>query len=177
MKYIVKKFIEANIELVDNYNFEEFYNKATKELNVECISDISAMFHSIGVYPYKMLKKIPFGYYAHLPDKILHVGSNVKEIAKHAFGFSSIEKLIIDEGCVSIKFEAFNYCDKLNYIVLPKSLEIIEKRAFSNISPEIVDIHYNGTKADWRAIDKKDAFQYISYIVHCLDGDIKQIKK
>ncbi len=104
-----------------------------------------------------------------LPDSLVSISSEVFGNCK------SIIELSIPEGVTVIEDETFAYCSALTSLTLPKTVEKIGSSVFSNCEV-LRDIYFEGTAAEWRAIEKDeqwDAFT-ANYTVHCGDEDIKK---
>ncbi len=125
-------------------------------------------------------------------------------IADRAFQLcSNLKSVIIPEGITWIPYCAFLGCDNLQnvqmgskvkmiYVVafsgcksmtsitIPNSVTSIESWAFYNCD-SLTNIYYDGTMAQWNAIDKGKEWDYSynnsmiqrSYMIHCTDGDIQ----
>lgn len=82
---------------------------------------------------------------------------------------------VIPAGVISIDREAFCGCDELTFIAVPNTVTKIGEAAFAACIG-LTSIDYNGTKAQWAAIDKGEKWDVNAgdYIVHCVDGDIEK---
>ena len=71
--------------------------------------------------------------------------------------------------------DAFRGCSGLTSITIPDSVTSIRKFAFYDCSGLTI-INFQGTKAQWQAIDKEDLWDFWSgeYTVHCTDGTISK---
>lgn len=56
----------------------------------------------------------------------------IEEIGLFAFSRSSISSVVIPEGTKEICYGAFYHCDKLEKVILPKTIENVEPKAFKN---------------------------------------------
>ena len=123
------------------------------------------------------------------------IGNGVTEIGAWAFkDCAELATVTLGTSVQIIGEECFYECYDLTNIVLPDSIKRIEKSAFQSTKLTSVvigrnlefigekafsfyglkDIHFNGTKAQWNAIEKGNGWQpWSSYIVHCSNGDIK----
>lgn len=88
------------------------------------------------------------------------------------YGSPKIEEVIISEGILSVSKGAFEYTKSLKKLVLPASLKYIGENAF--YSSSLQTINFNGTKAQWNAIEKAENWDNRSVItiIKCSDGDI-----
>ena len=59
------------------------------------------------------------------------IPDSVTEIGEYAFGYSSLQKVILSENLISIGAEAFLSCEELEEITMPSSLKTIGADAFS----------------------------------------------
>ena len=116
----------------------------------------------------------------------LTIPSNVKNIKDEAFYTClNLKSVIITEGVSEIGDFAFAACKSLERIEIPKSVKKIGSRVFYD-SKNLSKIIYNGTRAEWRNIDKPTSphnasyseFQYdwnrgmSRYTIECIDGSI-----
>ena len=102
-----------------------------------------------------------------IPDSVTTVG-------KAAFYWCRrLEKAVIGEGLTAISYEMFDYCEKLESVTIPASVKSIDAYAFEDCT-RLKDIYFDGTKAQWNAIDKGFAWNadIVNCTVHCTDGDI-----
>ena len=102
-------------------------------------------------------------------DKLTRVTipGNVMFIADRAFEWcNELTSVTIQEGVRGIGQGAFNYC-AFTSVTIPKSVTKIWSNAFA-----VTTVRYNGTKAEWKKINKdKDSFPAVT-IVSCTDGEI-----
>lgn len=101
-----------------------------------------------------------------LPDCITGIGD-------YAFwNCSSLTSITIPDNVTSIGAAAFSGCSNLTSVTIPDSVTSIGSSAFYNCN--ITSISFNGTKAQWNAIEKGSYWNYYTgdYTVHCTDGDI-----
>lgn len=64
----------------------------------------------------------------------------------------SLSNVTIPDSVVSINMSAFSFCTLLTEVHAGNSIKIIEKDAFSYCN-SLQDVFYNGTEAQWKAID------------------------
>ena len=75
------------------------------------------------VYPYRV----------HNPSaKTLIIPDGIKEIKQMAFSYSIYENVILPSSLETINSYAFDYNEKLKYVVIPKNVKYIGERVFSN---------------------------------------------
>lgn len=134
-----------------------------------------------------------------LESVILEQG--VEEIGCHAFNSClKLKSISLPEGLKTIRAEAFVDCVDLEQIDLPKSLGRVEISTFMNCTNLknvtlscklkricstafygacVTDIHFDGTKQQWRNMSRAEDFLMIPYElrVHCSDGLLKAVRK
>ncbi len=99
------------------------------------------------------------------------IPGSVTAIAKFAFqGCSALTNVIIKEGVEIICDAVFNGCTALESVEIPKSVWCIGS-CFAWDSSIIVN--YNGTIAEWNAIEKY-GFEDYNFTVYCTDGEISK---
>lgn len=86
------------------------------------------------------------------------------------------DTIVIPEGVTSIRRYAFANFSNITTVNIPQSLEKIDDYAFNNCT-NLTKINYNGTKAEWNRINKKDMIETWNkntgeYIIYCTDGRI-----
>lgn len=79
------------------------------------------------------------------------ISSSVYNIASSAFYNTGLTTLILPSGLKTINSESFSNCDKIDYIMIPKSVVYIHYGAF-NYCDSINYINYEGSQEDWRNI-------------------------
>lgn len=103
----------------------------------------------------------------YIPNSLKTVTINSGEIFKEGFsGFSSIKKVILNDGVKKIGRMAFNECTNLEDIVIPSSIETIDILAFRNTK---YDEKLNNEGQD------ADGFIYINDILYKYNGESETI--
>lgn len=161
----IKEFIEKNIDLIENGEFEELYQVLNDRHKAP---NLTETLLGADINPARYLKEIP-PYYLEgtkiksytVPDNIasigdyafrgcdeltdITIGNNVKYIGRDVFYMCrNLAKVIIPEGVNYIGKEAFQYCTRLTDIILPNSLTSIGRGAFDGCSGLISVIIGNG---------------------------------
>ena len=121
-----------------------------------------------------------------IPGYVL--GIQVKEVVKlykndGNFDYGSgVKTIIIEEGIETIQANALAHTNDLNTVKLPSTLKTLGKNAFSrnfwyNVlgkkDTKVLTIEYNGTKAEWDAIQKDEDWANglkEGSIIKCTDG-------
>lgn len=106
MEQYLVKFIENNIELIENRDFEQLY--LTLKLDRRC--EFTETMMSIDINPLEYLTFVPQSYLR---------------------GSSTITECRVPEGITCIGNNAFIECAALTKVILPKSLKEIKPYAFS----------------------------------------------
>ena len=106
------------------------------------------------------------------------VADSVSYIAPGAFAHcKSLESFVIPDGVNQISLQMFLFCENFKEVTIGKNIVWIRETAF--YLTNLQKIHFNGTKAEWEAIEKDENWDYdavnrrqLSYTVYCTDGEI-----
>ena len=167
----VAEFIEKNIELIENKEWEEIYNQGHVPIGFT-----DAML-AAGIDPLMQgLNYIP-NYFLYLSDiKSFIIPDHIKSIGYQAFeNCYNLTSVTIGNNVTSLGEDAFAVCRKLTNVIMPSSVTSIGRFAFAYCK-KLAQINYLGTKEE--AITKlkvKDKnWREASNIqrVTCLDGEI-----
>lgn len=124
----LKNFVERNIQLIDEYRFNELYSKC---FPFTMRTDLTNMFISAGLQPILYFREI---------------------VPKYAYLHNDmITKITIPEGITKIDLGAFYQCGNLTEVTLPLSLKEIYLRSFSNC-PLLDTVYYEGTSEQWNLV-------------------------
>lgn len=154
-KALKRVVIPESVTYIDNVCFRD------------CESLCEAELHSTLTY---------VGYAAFRYNKFtsLTLPGSVKTVEYAAFAVShSLRTVTLGEGITKIDEDAFYYCDALTEIYIPSTVTYIGENAFQNCT-KLQKISFNGTKAEWLAIEKDPKWNRStgSYKIYCTDGTI-----
>ena len=157
MNVKLQKFIEQNIDLIEENKFEELYDKLDLKFGNGYTWYITGEFThaclSAGIDPMPYLRSLPPCYLATLQENTF------------------LEEFRITDNIVCIDDDAFLDCPKIERVIIPKSVKIIEATAFGSSSIE--QLIYEGTIEEFPRIqgDKYIMFQQASFdSIQCADG-------
>lgn len=112
---------------------------------------------------YVMIDGKPYGsFYTHVQSVLR---DNITELTVAATNDGATVTMI-ENG-------AFWNLTALTKVTLPKTITVIGSSAFYNCTA-LTDIYFDGTVAEWNAIEKKNDWNdnASDFIIHCSDGDI-----
>ena len=147
----LKEFITKYKDLIDNYGFEELYDKRN-ELLMGDYFVLTLLLNKAGIDPLKYMTYVP----AYYMEK-----------------FKELTVLRIPEGIKAVEAEAFYGCSNLETLYLPSTLQSIESFAFKKCE-SLQDVYYNGTEMQFNNIDidtRNDSL--FDGTIHCKDGDVE----
>lgn len=94
-------------------------------------------------------------------------------------GCTALESVTLKEGFTIIKTNMFYGCENLTELIIPASLTLIEASALLGTN-SLTEITYNGTTAEWKAVEKKSGWKTEDNIitgltVNCTDDVLEYI--
>lgn len=165
----LKQFLVDNIDLVDNFRFDELYEKFKYE--TFGASELTKVFLEININPLEYMRTVPAYFFNNLNNEPVTIPSNIVAIGYHAFVFNlAIAELFLPDGLIKIGGGAFCSCQNLTTVSLPDSIEYIGEYAFSGCTG-LDEIEYRGTKEQWDKVIRDPSWINHGGIVHCTDGD------
>ena len=166
------EFVEQNIDLVDNDDFQELFHQAgLRGFGLR----LRELFDDLDIDYIHKWTYIPTHAYSYSLIKYINIPKNITAIAEYAFMQCQVEMVQAAYSSVThIRQKAFAYCDTLEEIWLPKTLKYIGALAFKGCN-RLKKIVYEGTLDNWVTNVIKDANwkdDHVQILVQCLDGEI-----
>lgn len=191
----LKEFIQKNIKLIDENEFERLYEAI---YDPTAKSALTQVLMSSGINPLDHMSYVPERFSdsssiteIEIPNCIkrirvsafaacskletISIPSSVKRIESSAFyACKSLKTVDLEEGLEWIGAGSFQFCSLLPTIKIPSSVVGIGYHAFSSCFA-LKDVVYNGTQKQWKKMigDEDWCSDSEHLIVHCTDGNIK----
>lgn len=149
MKKSLKNFIEENIELIENGEFEVIYSDLDADFRYTLIGDFTEALIKAGIDPAKYMKEIPSHYLGGTSLRSYTIPNNITAIGEYAFsGYNGLTEVVIPSTVTSIGAYTFRYCHELRSIT------------------------YLGTVSQWKEVKKLPGWKKDSSIkkIICADG-------
>lgn len=128
----VKNFIEDNIDLIENNEFEKFFEIAYSNSVTVTISDFTTVFVDAGINFLDHMKSVPAWCFNNLRNiDTIVLPHNIESVEFSAFYGSSLKNISIPDSVKSIDHHAFTKTN-LTSIVFPKSCSVVERAACSD---------------------------------------------
>lgn len=167
----VKKFIEDNIDLIEENRWEEIYKKITNELNAYT-GIFTEIMLTADIHPENYLKELPNYFLSNSKIKEFSIPDNMIHIGKWAFLYcNALEYVLVDKNVEEIREEAFYSCRNLTTVIIRNPKIDIAADAF--IGCHKLDIQFNGTKEQWKTASYRK-FRNDLYTCTCIDGVVKK---
>lgn len=117
MKKSLKNFIEENIELIENGEFEVIYSDLDADFRYTLIGDFTEALIKAGIDPAKYMKEIPPHYLGGTSLRSYTIPNNITAIGEYAFsGYNGLTEVVIPSTVTSIGAYTFRYCHELRSI-------------------------------------------------------------
>lgn len=133
----IKKFLTHYVDLVDNYNFDQFYKEAEifKDTYPSIISNLTEILFSLEVNPIDYMNYIPDFCFHHLDMESFKIPNNITKIGVHAFSVCTrLKAITLPSSIKEIHTCAFSHCYSLANIEIPDSVKMIGPYAFQTCS-------------------------------------------
>ncbi|MBQ4377948.1 MAG: leucine-rich repeat domain-containing protein [Treponema sp.] len=100
-------------------------------------------------------------------------GSELEEIGEEAFYGCSLSEILLPKSLKTIGKQAFDGNETLKSVTIPKTVTSIGIAAFLSCTA-LETITFTGTKEEWNAISKENAFlsDIPATVVNCSDGEL-----
>lgn len=127
----IRAYIENNIDLIDRNAFSDFYNydELIKNSGSEYVFDnlgkVTDYLYEAGIDPLAYLDYIPSNFLAKSDFVEFDIPNHIRRLAAGAFYDSNLRNIVIPEGIERIPYLCFGGCNKLQKVVLPRSVERI----------------------------------------------------
>lgn len=126
----VKKFIEDNIDLIEENNFKLLFNRAV-HLEPRHIGELSKVLEDAQIYPLNYLDYVPAYYMFGTDIEIFAPKPGINYISQGAFRYcDNLISVDLPEGVEYIHTHAFEDCPNIKELNLPSSLKNIDATAF-----------------------------------------------
>ena len=149
----LKQFIEENIDLISDNDFNAVYNKI-KSYNFTRIFTEAMLKAEIN--PLNYMEGVPSHYlYA---SNIQHFDIPVGIIVINKYSFADcyqVDEITIPEGVIKIGEGAFINCHALEKLYLPSTLQYIDIGAFQGCR-NLKEVTFAGTTKQWIAVKDLD---------------------
>lgn len=120
MKHKLKEFIQANMELIDDNNFDRLYKNAFIELVSNQIPQLTQILLDAGIDPLQHVTKVPFMYASGLELTSVEIPDGVQGIDARAFeNCKSLTKVVVPDSAKDINYAVFQGCTSLVDVKLP----------------------------------------------------------
>lgn len=109
------------------------------------------------------------------------LSKNVKSLEYGIFANCiNLTSVVIPEGVTKINEQVFAGCEKLTSVTIPSSVTFLSDGVFL-FCTKLTEIHYQGTVAQWKAIQKGTVYDVWDwdegtgyYTIYCIDGQIEK---
>lgn len=162
----LKKFIEENIDLISDNEFNAVYNKIKSRTFIRLFTE--AMLEA-EINPLNYMKEVPPYYLYESNIQMIDIPTGVEEINKYAFSrCSQLKSVHLPEGLNFIGEGAF-YNSSLESLHLPSTVKIIYEGAFENCNA-LKHVTFAGTTKQWIAVKDFDKSLLRLEPVKCSDN-------
>ncbi len=161
----LKEFIEENIDLISDNEFNDVYNKIKSYKSTRLFTEVLL---AAEINPLNYMEAVPSGYL--YESDIQHVDIPVGIIInKYAFiGCYQFKDITIPEGVIKIGECAFTSCRSLEKLHLPSTLKYIDAGAFQGCT-NLKEVTFGGTTKQWLSVKDNDGSLLKFEPVKCSD--------
>ena len=163
-----KDYLEKNITLLINNEFEKFFELAPPGIgNILYEADIDFL-------PY--MQRIPrFAFYGNDKLQSFDIPDNIKVIEDYSFDrCENLTNVTISNSVNKFTYGCFKDCKSLTHIILPQSITKIGAKTFEGCT-SLKKILFEGTVQQWQKAEQRmDAFREVpARTIECIDGVTK----
>lgn len=160
MNPIIKKLIEANIEYIENNDFNTVYSRAMSLNHKINIGEITDIFYNAGLDPLAHMTEVPPLFLDESKLEALVVPENIRKIRKSGCAFSHLEHIELHDEC-EITESSF-FCSHLTKIKIPYIMNEVPDECFCGCTL-LTDVDLNaieqiGEEAFYNCINLKTLF-------------------
>ena len=150
MNIALKEFIERNIGLIENNDFEKLYNQAWANEDEFETGELTKLLYEIDIDPLQKMVSVP-KYYLQYTKKDW-----------------SFEKFKIPSNIIELEDYSFGLSCRIKELILPTSIKSIGRIVFED---SLIDnVSYEGTIAEFKRINISYEYQYKGFKINCSDG-------
>ena len=163
----LKQFIEENIDLISDNEFNDVYNKIKSVKFTRLFTE--AMLEA-EINPLNYTEAVPPRYLQ--GSNIQHVDIPVGIIVINTYSFADcrqIKEVTIPEGVIKIGEGAFYNCTSLEVLHLPSTLKYIDTGAFA-MCRSLKEVTFAGTVKQWIKVKDNDGSLLRLEPVKCSDN-------
>ena len=125
-----EKFIEENVDLIEDNKWEELYSKAQYR-GVETVGKLTDLLYDAEIDPLEKATRVPKNFMRNsietkgvvIPEGVLYVG-------EHAFESSNIESVFIPKSVIRIEARAFCDCKYLKEVTIEGANTVADATAW-----------------------------------------------
>ena len=163
----LKQFIEENIDLISDNEFNDVYNKIKSYKFTRLFTE--AMLQA-EINPLNHMEAVPPRYLHESTIQYVDIPVGIIVINKYAFrGCYQLKEVTIPEGVIKICEGAFMSCDALEKLHLPSTLKYIDVGAFQGCT-NLEEVTFAGTVKQWIAVHDLDGSLFRFEPIKCSDN-------
>ena len=149
----LKEFIEQNIDLISDNEFNDVYNKIKSYTFTRLFTE--AMLEA-DINPLNYVEAVPPRYLYESNIQHVDIPSGIIVINKYSFAdCRQMKEVTIPEGVIKIGEGAFMNCRALEKLHLPSTLKYIDVGAFQGCT-NLKEVTFAGTTKQWLAVKDID---------------------
>lgn len=171
MKPELKEFIREHLDLIDNNEWDKFYDIVSLNENFKFlyrIGEVTTFLYDCGCNPLAYLTNIPTGFLAGSSVEEIVIPEGIKSVGMGAFGGAqNLRKINLPKSCNQISTYAFYFCPSLEEVTINATNQIFGDEVFGRCA-KLYNINYAGTKLQWLKHPIPDS----ELVIECTDGRI-----